>query len=177
MATIQDCAILYQSLLNKEYVFTLQGDIQFKIYFPTSHFYHLMGLEKLTDIVQLKNKKANQIYNQILKGNLSNRIIHNSNLYHLIDDRVQYFNQLPDLLTWDKSNKVIVDFDKNKLPFSSKLSNTRYILYKRSDIKHIHLTIGNKKKLYPETFIVENGNTYISEQILLDILDIQVIKR
>ncbi len=81
------------------------------------------------------------------------------------------------MLHFNKSNKIIIDFDRNKLSFDSYLKNTKYILYKRTDDKYIHLTIGNKAVLYPETFIVENGGTYVSEQIMLDILSIDIIER
>lgn len=82
------------------------------------------------------------------------------------------------MLHYDISNKIIVDFDVNKLGFPSKLNNTKYILYKRIEKNRVcHLTIGSKQNLYPETFIVENGSLYLSNQALLDILDIKIVER
>lgn len=177
MATIQDCAILYKSLLNKKYIFTLEGDIKFTLEFSPNYFYHLLGLEKLSDIVQLKRKSPGRIFKEICKGTISDKILHKSNHYHLVDDRIQYFDNLPSLLCFDKSNKIILDFDINKLTFKSKLTNTEYILYKGSPTKYIHLTIGKKETLYPETFIVENGSTYVSGQTMYDILNIEIVER
>ena len=177
MNTISECAKLYQTLLGKEYIFTLENNINFSIYFSTSNFYHLLGLEKLSDITQLKGKKPNQIYKQILSGRITDGLISNSKYYHLIESRIQYFETLSDLLNFDRSNKIIIDFDLNKLDFKTKLKFTKYILYKRSNTDYVHLTIGSKNKLYPETFIVENGSTYVSGQTMLDILSINVIER
>lgn len=177
MSTIRDCAIVYHELLNKKYNFTLEGNIKFTLEFNPAYFYHLLGLEKLTDIAQFKGRKPAKIFKDIYSGKISDKIIHNSKHYHLIEDRIQHFDQLPNLLHFDKSNKIIIDFDRSKLSFNSYLKNTKYILYKRIDVKYIHLTIGNKAVLYPETFIVENGSTYVSEQIMLDILNIDIIER
>lgn len=177
MNTISECAKLYQTLLKKEYIFALENNINFSIYFSTTNFYHLLGLEKLRDIAQFKGKKPNQIYKQILNGRITDNLVSNSKYYYLIENRIKNFETLPDLLNFDRGNKIIIDFDINKLNFVSKLEFTKYILYKRSNTKYIHLTIGLKDKLYPETFIVENGSTYVSGQTMLDILSIDVIER
>lgn len=177
MNTISECAKLYETLLKKEYVFTLETGIKFSVFFSASNFYHLLGLEKLIDIIQLKGKKPNQIYRQILDGKITDKVIFNSKYYKLIESRIENFDMLPELLCFEKSNKIIVDFDFSKLNFQTKLQFTKYILYRRSDIDCIHLTIGFKKKLYPETFFVENGSTYISNQTMLDILSIDVVQK
>lgn len=58
------------------------------------------------------------------------------------------------------------------------INNTNHILYKRiEDYRVCHLTIGSKQKLYPETFIVENGSSYLFNQKTLDILDNKIIER
>ncbi|MCD8026170.1 MAG: PBECR4 domain-containing protein [Clostridiales bacterium] len=177
MNTVKECAELYNALLNKEYLFRLENNIQFSIFFSASNFYHLLGLEKLSDIAQLKGKKSNQIYKHILNNRIQDNIIKKSNYYYLIESRIKNFEIIPDLLNFDKSNKIIVDFDLDKLNFKSKLQFTKYILFKRNNSDYIHLTIGLKDKLYPETFIVENGSTYISNQTMLDILGIEVTER
>ncbi len=177
MATIRDCAILYQGLLKKKYKFTLENNISFTLEFSPAYFYHLLGLEKLTDITQLRNVSPSKVYKDIISGKIAHSTIQKSKHFELISDRIQYFENLPELVYFDKSNKIIIDFDKDKLDFNSLLKNTKYILYKRFDIKYIHLTIGSKLTLYPETFIVEPGSTYISEQTLLDILSIDIIER
>lgn len=177
MNNISECTKLYQTLLKKEYIFTLEGNIKISIYFSSANFYHLLGLEKLSDVTQLRVKKPNQVYKQILKGNISDNLISSSNYYNLIENRIKHFETILDLLSFDKSNKIILDFDMNKLNFKTKLKFTKYILYKRSNINYIHLTIGLKEKLYPETFIVENGSKYVSGQTMLNILSIDIKER
>lgn len=175
MKTITDCAILYKELLNKKYKFIIEGNLSFILEFSPSNFYHLLGLEKLTDVTQLMGASPTKIFKDIIRGRITHSVIAKSNRYHLISERIQFFEYLPKLLDFDKSNKLIVEFDKRKLNFKSLLRNTKYILYRRNDDKYIHLTIGNKDTLYPETFIIESGSTYISEQVLLDITNIEII--
>lgn len=175
MATLNECAIVYSKLLGKNYNFTLENNIKFMIEFKPSNFYHLLGLEKLKDVSQLQNKDVTKIYKDILKNRIKDSTIKSSKHYNIIKDRVDCFNQIMDLLYFDKSNKIIIDYDVNKLNFHTKLKFTKYILYKRDNENDIHLTIGCQNKLYPETFFVESGSTYISDQIMLDILNIEVV--
>lgn len=177
MKSIRECAALYNKMLGKKYIFTLEGDLEFKVEFTPSNFYHLLGLEKLTDIEQIKNAKPNKVFKSILNGSISDSIINKSKHYASIKDRIINFDYLPSLVHFDKSNKIIVDFDKNKLSFESKLTNTKYILYKRIDNKICHLTLGKRKIIYPETYIIEPSGQYLSDQTLLDIKNIKIIER
>ena len=177
MNTIKECAVLYNELLGKKYIFTLEGNLKIAFEFTPSNFYHLLGLEKLTDIDQIKKAKPGKVFKGILSGSISEQIIKNSKHYSLIQNRIEYFDNLPDLIRYNESNKIIIDFDINKLSFKSKLSNTKYILYKRTNNRICHLTIGQRKVLYPETYIIENSGLYLSEQTMLDIISIDIIER
>lgn len=170
MDNILECAKLYEKLLGKDYAFVIENDIKIIIHFSAENFYHLLGLEKLTDVEQLKNKQPARVYKQILSETIKSSTIQKSNLYHLIENRIKYFEHIKDFLSYDSSNKIIVDFDVKKLSFKTKLHNTKFILYKHIDATYLHLTIGYKRVLYPETFIVEYGSQYISGQKMLDIL-------
>lgn len=97
MENITECAKLYQTLLNKDYIFTLENNIKIKLYFSADNFYHLMGLEKLIDIEQLKGKQATKIYKQILSGNINDSIIQKSKYYYIIENRIKYFEHITDL--------------------------------------------------------------------------------
>ena len=80
------------------------------------------------------------------------------------------------IFTKDKS-KIIIDFDRN-LVSGTELINTKYILYRNLSDSYINLTMGESSdKIYPETFFVENSKKYISEQVLLEIENIDVIER
>lgn len=177
METINECARLYKTLLNKKYIFTVEHNISFVIEFKPNNFYHLIGLEKLTDLATLQNKSASKIFKDLCNDKISHSDIQKSNHYNKIENRIFNFQYLKNLLCFDESNKIIIDFDKSKLELKTKLDNTKYILYKRTIPFIVHLTIGYKEYLYPETYIVEKTNIYLSEQTMLDIIDIKVTNR
>ena len=176
MKDIKECAEFYKSFLNKDYIFTLEGDIKFKIFFVKGNFHHLLGLGKLKDIEELniEKNKADKIYKDILSGDISIEKIENSVFYYKILNRVENFQNITDLLDIDKC-KIIIDFDRNLLD-DTNLINTKYILFKHKNDGYIHLTLGDKGKgIYPETFFYEGSKRYITEQVLLDIIDIEIV--
>ena len=171
---IQDCAKLYNNLLNKRYYITLENGIKFEFYFTKQGFAHLLGIHKLKDIPQLRNISSEKIFKDILAGKLKHNTLKISNYYNKISDRVEHFEQILDMLDITKSNKIIINFNK-ELVSDTKLDNTKFIFYKNESVGYSMLTIGKKsKQYYPETFFYEDSNRYINEQILLDIVDISV---
>ena len=182
MENIQECAIFYNSLIDKDYIFTLENGIKFKLYFKPSNFYHLMGLHKLNDVRLLKINSYNKIYKDILSGIISVKTIENSAFYYKIADRVEHFGKITDMLDKEKS-KIIIDFNR-ELIGGTELINTKYILYRdialydEEKSGYANLTIGERQeKIYPETFFYEKSKRYISEQILLDVTDIKIKSR
>lgn len=177
MGTIEECVNIFEKLLFKRYIFLLENDIEIELFFQKGYFYHMLGLEKLVDIMQL-NGSASKIYKDIQKGRISHKLIKKSSHYDTIRERIKYFDYIPDLL---HSSKIIIDFDKSLLKNKngteySKLINTKYILFRRVDSGYIHLTIGQKsKEAYPETFFYEPSKRYISEQNLLSIRNVRII--
>lgn len=180
MTDIQECAKKYLSLKNKTYTYKLENDFSFSIKFTEDNFLHLFGLQKLTDITQIKNliNEKSKIFQKILNNEDSFvEIITNSKHYNKIENRIQYFDYIDDLFDLETCN-IIVDFDVTRVP-SSKLKRTEFLLYKKlPDDTYFILTIGNRNGfLYPETIIYEKTKMYLSEQTLLDIVDIQVESR
>ena len=171
---IQDCAKLYNNLLNKRYYITLENGIKFEFYFTKQGFAHLLGIHKLKDIPQLRNSSSDKVLKDILSGKLKHNTLKVSKYYNKISDRIEHFEQISDMLDITKSNKIIINFNK-ELVLDTKLDNTKFIFYKSESVGYSMLTIGKKtKQFYPETFFYEESNRYISEQILLDIVDISV---
>ncbi len=177
MKNIKECAEFYNTLLHKDYIFTLENGIQFTIFFKPNNFYHLVGLHKLTDIKRTFDGKAHdKIFKDILSGKISTTAIEKSVFYNRICNRITYFEQIADMLDKEKS-KIIIDFNPSLIP-GTDLLNTKYILYRHLHSGYANLTIGEKdKKTYPETFFVENSKRYISGQDLLDIYSIEIIER
>lgn len=173
MKDIRECAELYSTLLYKDYIFTLEGDISFKLYFKYDNFAHLLGLGKLKDIEQLQTQAQGKIYKDILNGDISHSLICNSSKYSRIEDRIQHFEEITNMLDADKC-KIIIDFDSKLVP-NTELKNTEYILYRPIKNGYAHFTIGNKGHgVYPETFFYENTKRYVSGQHLLDVQNIEV---
>lgn len=173
MKDIRECAELYSTLLDKNYIFTLEGDISFKLFFKDSNFVHLLGLGKLTDVEQLQTQSQAAIFKDILTGDLSHNLICNSSKFSRIENRILHFQEITDMLNADKC-KIIIDFNAGLVPYSE-LKNTEYILYRHIGNGYTHFTLGNKGKgIYPETFFYENSKRYIDGQQLLDVKDIEI---
>ena len=173
---IQDCAKLYSTFLKKRYYVKLANGLTLEFEFSPTYFKHLLGLHKLKDISRLDGKSNNKIFEDILSGNIKQSTLRISNFYNKIADRIEHFEQIISMLDISKSNKLIINFDKN-LVSNCKLNNTKFILYNRESVGYSMLTIAkDSKKYYPETFIYENGKRYINKQTLVDIVDICVKK-
>ncbi len=112
MNDVRKCVQFYSGLMNKSYIFTLEGDITFKLLFRERNFVHLLGLHKLKDIEELnKNKNAEKIYKDILSGELSHDTICKSKFYHLIAERITYFKEIEicSMLTNAKSLLILTE--------------------------------------------------------------------
>ncbi len=178
MKNIKECAEVYTKLLKKTFVVTLQDNFKLILYFRPENFYHLLGLHKLTDINSLTTTSLSRILKQVLSENITQKEIEKSLYYHEIENRIKHFEDILEMLDIEKSNKIVIDFDASLVPGGTKLVNTKFILYKRFESGYSNTTIGkNNKGYYPETFIFEASNKYISDQTLLDIKNIEVIDR
>lgn len=174
---IRECAEFYKSLLKKDYFFTLENGVTFKLFFKANGFYHLTGLHKLSDVRQLSTKGAStsKIYKDILTEKISVKSIESSAFYSKISNRIRYFEYIADMFDKEKS-KIIIDFNPDLLG-KTELKNTKYILFRHLNSGYLNLTLGEtQKSVYPETLFYENSKRYISEQTLLDILNIEIVK-
>lgn len=178
---IQECAVLYQNLLNKKFIFTVEGDITFSIEFKKDNFHHLFGLHKLKDQQTLVIKKpqndAAKIYEKILNQEITAKTVEQSVHYSKIENRIKYFEKIFDTLDKDKC-KIIIDFDPTKVGDSS-LKYTKYILYVRMPEGYFLFTLGmvRNNKIYPETMFFEPSAMYNNNQNLLDVYDIKIVEK
>lgn len=167
----------YNNLINKNFIIKIKKENNIriiKVQFKKENFYHLIGLHYIKDIPKVdyrKNKKTT-IFNNILNGKIKYTDIEKSALFNdKIKNRIDFFKEI-DKLIFDG---IIIDFDKNKLDFNSKLKGI-YIFFKTKENTYLHLALGTKDIakdiLYPESFFVENNNKYIKNQDLYEILSI-----
>lgn len=170
--TPQQCAFVYESLLENIYCLTLENGQTLDIRFKKEYFKHLLGLHKLTDIRQLSNMSARLVYKEILSGASLLESIRKSAKYSLILDRIDYFCFLPTLM----HGKIIVNFDTRVVDGETHLHNTDLILYRKIGNGYVHLTIGeNLDGYYPETFFYEPTKKYITGQTLLDVVKTEIL--
>lgn len=130
MDKLQERAIAFKQLLDYEYKIKLgrKGKItEFIIDFDKSDFFHLIGLHKLTDILN-NRKSTDKIFLDCLKGNLTYNDCVSSEMFCKIENRFEYFCYLEQMLdsndiifkcntsTLRRFSKIVADFElKNTL--------------------------------------------------------------
>lgn len=157
MNLLKKCAEIYSGYVDCNYTFYLDCDLSVKVEFRDFYFHHLVGLQYLTDIVQvdkrLANNSASNIYKKILKGRITDELIGKSEFYDKIHERLLHFSDLGEVLY----SKFIVDFDYTKVPKTNLLS--KYLLYRKYENGYsiLGLKYDVQRDIYiPETFIFEH---------------------
>ena len=100
MDKLSERAAAFRRLMNYEYRIKLgrKGKlIDITLNFEPSDFFHLIGLHKLTDILngRLPTKK---IFYDCLRGNITYNQIAQSIFFHELGNRFEYFNKLEEML-------------------------------------------------------------------------------
>lgn len=99
---LYDAAIQYKSLLNKGYDIVLGRKSKtylVKIRFSQDSFYHLAGLQHLTDITYTSKNKE-RIYKDILARKITYETISKSVFYeeYFVEERITYLKRLEEML-------------------------------------------------------------------------------
>lgn len=121
MDKLKKCAIAFQNLLDKQYKIILARkgkETEILLTFDETDFYHLVGLQKLTDLVYLK-KDRSKIFHQILNDEITYEMIRKSPFFEAnkskkqygIKDRINYFIHIESILD---SDNLAFKFNKNK---------------------------------------------------------------
>lgn len=186
MNDIVACAKYYSTLLGKNYKYLLEDGLIVEFYFTPKNFYHIIGLHKLDDITVLNNASLLQ---DIIDNKEIVRLIESSCKLPLIRPRIEYFNEIKNIFDINQC-EFIIDFDKNLVKGETELKYTKYLLYKRLNVKYgkddimilganAILTLGenSNKKIYPETFFYEPSNKYNSGQKLLEVKNIFISEK
>lgn len=171
--TIDECAHFYNNFVGRTYVLTLENGLVVSIRFDIYHFKHLLGLEKLIDIPALSSMSATAVFKKLLDDEKLVAAMHRSHHFDKIADRLKYFHFINDLL----HSKIIIDFDPSLVQGGTYLRSTDYILYLKKHGGYINFTIGGGLGgHYPETFFFERSKRYITDQCLLDIVDVKIME-
>jgi len=149
MDKLKKCAIAFQDLLDKQYKIILARkgkETEILLTFDKTDFYHLVGLQKLTDLVYLK-KDRSRIFDEILKGDITYEMIRKSPFFEAneskkqygIKDRIDYFMHIERILD---SNNLAFKFNKNKNTWS--LIDCKYIFENLDFDKNIYVFIDER---------------------------------
>ena len=178
MDLLQEVATGYAELFDKDYIYTLQNELEVKVYFAPKHFHHLIGFHKLRDIDVL-NKAQNSvtyIFKNIIKGRIKYDDIKKSESFKEIEHRLMHFRQIKSIIEFEK---VIIDFDPSKI--NTRL-NADYILFKKSnDNKYLNLFLKrdatNRALHIPNTFIPQKTDYYTYDQKIINILSMKELPK
>lgn len=99
---LKKAAIDFEKMLNKEYHIVLGRKCKtynLNIKFTKDSFFHLIGLQHLTDITFTSHNKE-RVYKDILAGRISNAIIKKSVFYekYFIKERIIYLEKIEEML-------------------------------------------------------------------------------
>lgn len=131
MDKLQERAIAFRRLMNYQYVIKLgrKGQIyNFVIDFQNQDFFHLIGLQKLTDLRFLK-RSSEYIFNNCLKGNLTYPMLKKSKYFTELGYRFDCFNLLENILD---NNELIFKCNINSMRIYSTI-RADYLLQNKKD--------------------------------------------
>lgn len=175
---LQQFAIEYSHLLNKEYCYLMEDNSELKFQFREDNFFHLLGLHKLKDVsvsqmVNLGRMKKSDFYKGVKNGkitwtNLSadiqdeiDNVVNYSDTSYRNDlgvikaHRFAYFKEsiIEEVLLGDP----VIDFDASNVDTDIEDSSIFYKFIAEKD-KNLNLFIGydvDKTKYYVNTYFLE----------------------
>ena len=176
----------FQNLLHKQYnaVVGYKGkltDISF--YFLPSHYYHLIGLHKLSDIPKISGNL--KIKMAMLKDIINRKItyddIQKSSFIQEIAERIRYAANIKDIINSIDKGKVILGFNGKQMT----RIQADFLIPQNHSGGYLHLFLNheNKKNLYvPCSFFFSNNDKYMVGQkkfttLTFEIVDISKSKK
>ncbi|MCR4821533.1 MAG: hypothetical protein K5873_01510 [Treponema sp.] len=135
MNSILDAVKNFSRLLNVEYEIILakkEKQVTLHISFEKNHFYHLAGLQYLTDIHELDNQRK-IVFNRILSESISEKRIESSQFYYKIKERIHYLAQLESIFD---SNDTVFKYDENENILTSQITG-EYLMKNTVDSRNI----------------------------------------
>lgn len=118
MATIFECVDSFKKLLDIEYEFILgrKGkSVTLNIKFEKSHFFHLIGLQHLTDMAFALTGSREKLFDKIEKRYFDENIIKKSAFFSQIKSRIDEFVNLESIFD---SNELIFTYNETQDSFS-----------------------------------------------------------
>ncbi|MFI3208142.1 MAG: PBECR4 domain-containing protein [Eubacteriales bacterium] len=169
MTNIYECAQAFIPLLDTEYHIILgrkNKTVELIIYFDKTHFYHLFGLQYLTDLADL-NKRRDIIFNELVSGKLGREKIESSDLYYKIEERIKFLPYLEQIID---SNQTVFRYNKNQNLYS--MIQADYLM-KNTMLNSntlLFLSKNQNEKYFCRSFFPENKRDYTKNQSLWTLL-------
>ena len=138
------CAMNYEKLLDVAYNFTIarKGIVRkFTLTFQKMDFHHIAGLHKLTDTRQVLRGTRECIFDKIVQGAVSQKLIEESDLYTEMSARLAPLCHLEEVL--DNDN-LIFKYNENVRVYSKIKSD--YLLEGLVGDLSVYLFLGNRNE-------------------------------
>lgn len=170
MDELKKAAIAFQHLLDVQYKIILgkKGRLtSLLIGFEKADFFHLIGLQYLHDMPQLK-KSREKIFDKIIAGELAQQHISNSVFYEDIAQRIKDFTSFESIMD---SNELVFMYAHRKSSFSK--INAKYLLktvYRRRTNYIFVDEAANRERMFCKSFFFNDSNDYTQNQISMTLL-------
>lgn len=170
MDNLKSAALVFNGLLAVKYKIILgkRGNLtEFSIGFEKEDFFHLIGLQYLRDIPQLK-KNRGIIFDKIISGEITESLISKSSFYEDIRQRIIDFIAFEELLD---SNELVFKYARNRATFSNILAE--YLLKTRYNCRTSYIFLdrsNDRSDKFCRSFFFNENNNYTLNQIAMTLL-------
>ena len=170
MDKLKEAALLFQKLLGVKYkpILGNKGKLtEFYIDFNKEDFFHLIGLQYLKDLPQLKKNRA-FIFDKILSDNITENQISKSCFYTDIEQRISDFLLFEELLD---SNETVFKYSFNRSSFSD--IRAEYLLKTTYKIRTNYIFIDKRTNIdnkFCRSFFFNDKNNYCQNQVTMTLL-------
>lgn len=170
MGIIKEAALSFRKLLDVEYKIVLgkKGRLtEFSIDFEKGDFFHLVGLQYLKDIPQLK-KNREQVFDDIISEKIKETDLIKSSFFPAIQERLIGFSDFESILD---SNEIVFRYSKDKSGFSK--IDSEYLLITLYNQKKSHIFLSSyprRKNKFCKSFFFNDKNDYAKNQIKMTLL-------
>ncbi len=173
MDEIQKAARAFERLLNLNTSYKIIAGKKGKLYtvnlfFEKSNFFHLAGLHYLKDLPDVIKSKREDVFDNIINGQITDNYLSKSTEYVKIKDRITSLSNLEGIID---SDKVIFKF-YSKFNFRSVIE-ADYLLCSRVGIKDVYIFL-DKDKLsethFCRSFFPKEKHDYTARQSQLSML-------
>lgn len=161
MSDILTSAKAYEKLLDIEYQFILgrkSKQVRFSVFFDEYQFYHLAGLQYLTDRATLLYGDRKKLFNLILEKQIKEAQISSSDFYPQIKDRIEYLKYLESIFD---SNKTVFKYNSQTHAFSAIKSD--FLLKNEVNFRNVFTFLSEdktRKQYFCRSFFLQIDKDY-----------------